>query len=419
MNYAQAVDIVETYGPNKSKWPAKVRNSVDSLSRTNSDFKEYLKDARRYDRMLNDWKMSDDGVEVDDDDGNAPQKQEEQEQQSAPAGLIEVDFDQVKDMDGMLADALVAFFENESSDNYTVFTRDYDELTDIDVSTGNLSLEKLDESVRRTTGPLQKTLRRLIAATMQVRKQPGFRRGRLHAPSLHRLMTDDDKVFYKRSEAPAIDTAFTLLIDCSGSMNGNRLKLATETAYAIGTVLNKIGVEFECIGFTDNMHHPILNDPSYRRDLDASAKVGNINRYTPLSMPTWKTFNERWNVTIQKRFAKVFNTTDGINLGYTPEGCGIEFAARRLLKRPEQRKIMIVMTDGEAYVPSYRANGTGERQHVPETIKAVEAAGVEMVGIGINHGGVTRNYDNNMVIQDVSEMPAELIKILKQLLLKK
>jgi len=420
MNYNQAIDLVDTFGPNKSKWPTKHRASLDQLSQTDANFKEYLADARRYDKMLNDWQQVDqDGVEIPDDDGPGEQE-EEQEQEEAQGGMLEIDFNQIKDMDGMLAEAIVAFFENEDSDSYNVFTRDYDELTPIDVSdTQNLSLEALDDSVRRTTGPLQKTLRRLIAAQMQVRKQPGFRRGRLHAPSLHRLMTDDDKVFYKRSEAPAIDTAFTLLIDCSGSMHGHRMKLASETAYAIGTVLNKIGVEFECIGFTDNSSHDICYDSSYQNELNRAGMQGPIARHVPLSMPCFKSFSDRWNVNTQKRFAKVYNTQDGFSYGLTPEGCGIEFAARRLLKRHEQRKIMIVLTDGEAYVGHYNSVGTGERQHSREMVEKVSAAGVEMVGIGIAHAGVKRHYPNNMVIDDVTQMPAELIKILKELMLKK
>jgi cobalamin biosynthesis protein CobT len=113
------------------------------------------------------------------------------------------------------------------------------------------TLEAIDQAVQQAVGPLMKDLRRLIAARSQVRRIPGKRSGRLHAPSLHRIKLGDDRVFSRKEESPSLDTAITLLIDCSGSMASGRLKLATETAYALGKVLDKLNISFECIGFTD------------------------------------------------------------------------------------------------------------------------------------------------------------------------
>jgi cobalamin biosynthesis protein CobT len=71
-----------------------------------------------------------------------------------------------------------------------------------------------------------------------------------------------------------------------------------------------------------------------------------LGRIQPLEMPQFKTFEERWNIPTQKRFAAVFELTRAVNMGMTPEGCGLEFAAKRLIARKEARKILLCMTDG-------------------------------------------------------------------------
>lgn len=346
---------------------------------------------------------------------------EDEEEEPQPIVVVELDPEDIKDMDGMLTEFIRDQTSQLGEGEFRVFSRDYDELVDIKIP-DHVSLEEIDKAVAQSTGPLQKDLRRMIAARSQARRHPGKRSGRLHAPNLHRILSGDDRVFFRKEEAPVLDTAITLLLDCSGSMEGERMKLATETAYAIATVLNRLNVPFECIGFTDRYNHPIMKDKEFQRELVEADSIAKIIRAVPLAMPRFKTFDERWTHPIQRRFGHVFNRRGshdcGIPWGSTPEGCGIEFAARRLLARGEKRKIMMVMTDGEPcghiYNPRYPEDGDAYQRHSEEMVKRVEASGVDLIGIGIQHSGPTDYYSNSMVINAVDEMPKKLMDLLKK-----
>ena len=249
-----------------------------------------------------------------------------------------------------------------------------------------------------------------------------MRRGRLHAPNLHRIVAGDDRVFTRKEEAPQLDTCISLVIDCSGSMSGQRLKLATETAFAIASVLERINVPFECLGFTCNSGDPITRDKDYNRELVEADRIAPIARHHPIIMPKFKLFEERFITPVQKRFGAIFNQGGNThNLGFsmssTPEGCGIEFAARRLLKRKEKRKIMLVMTDGEPGGPLMNHTLYGiYRKQSEDMVKAVAAAGVDIVGVGIMHSGPKRYYPNAIQVDNIEEMPRELLRVLKSLI---
>jgi cobalamin biosynthesis protein CobT len=340
--------------------------------------------------------------------------------------VIELDPDQMKDMDGMFQDFIRKCAEDLPAGEFRVFTRDFDEMVDINAP-DDTPLDRIDQAVALSTGALQKELRRLIAAQSQAKRIPGKRSGRLHAPNLHRVLSGDDRVFTRREEAPTLDTAISLVLDCSGSMSGERLKLAAETAYAIGSVLNRLGVTFECLGYTDNTSDPRCQTKEYIKQVAEANAIAPLVRTTPIIMPKFKTFEERWLQPVQRRFAHVFNhgggyTNNGpvVPMGSTPEGCGVQFAARRLLARKEKRKIMIVMTDGEPGGQQYSwGAGRPYVAQAAETVKSVMAAGIDLVGIGIQHSGPQRYYPNSMVIKDLSEMPKQLMDLLKKFMLGK
>jgi cobalamin biosynthesis protein CobT len=426
-----AKDLIDTYGPHRARWPASEVPAIDALNRTDTEFRRYLKAQLKIDRQLNNWEEEIDGAQVDADDELEGEGGDEDVDTDLPddedpgedhgrdededdgIGPIHLDERDLADMDQMFADAIQALIDNHATGNFNVFSRDLDRLVDIPVKDGT-AVEPIDRAVAQAVGPLMKDLRRLIAARSQVRRIPGKRSGRLHAASLHRIKVGDDRVFSRKEEAVSLSTAITLLIDNSGSMSGPRMKLATETAYALGTVLNKLGIAFECIGFTTN------GNPGrdYLDALHQASRKYPISRSLPLNMPKFKAFDERWTIPVQQRFAAVFGGQRPCQMNCTPEGCGLEFAAKRLLARPEERKILICMTDGEpgtqgstGYVPGLYVNQSRKM------VESIALAGVDVVGIGIQHAGPTNYYPNSLVIQNVAEMPKLLMGVLKKFLL--
>lgn len=457
----QAMDIVDSYGPDPILWPYQQRDALEALSKADSVFADYIEEVREIEDMLGAWEWGDDdGASVGNpfgDEKSKPSSQdydEDDEERSTPTGggdddtddeddtndmpgigvpmdtdkpvsvedVPDFDPNDLKDMDEMVSAFIREQVQMSAPGEFRVFTRDFDELVDIKVPAGT-SLDPIETAVAKSTGPLMKDLRRMIAAQTQSRRLPGRRSGRLHASSLHRVMTGDDRVFYRRENAPALDTAITLLMDNSGSMAGQRLKLATETAYAIATVLNKLGVAFECIGFTDNYSDARVRDKAYMKEVIAADAIAPIARHVPLTMPKFKTFEERWTGPVQQRFAHVFNKHGGhdagIAMGSTPEGCGIEFAARRLLRRPEKRKLMLCMTDGEpgGHVFSNNVGYTIYRDQSARVVQSVAASGIDLVGVGIQHNGPADYYPHSIVINKLDDMPVQLLTILKKFML--
>lgn len=470
LSFDAGADIIDVYGPDETFWPKEDMAGLRRLIANDPDFRNYVEDAKWLEQMLDNWQEAGDGAEInlDDEDfgstsgggsmddsddvdsdddqaagigaageededggssfrgGNASGSSEPDQDDDAPF-ILEIDPDDIKDVDGMLADFIRKEMEGADPTEFRVFTRDYDEMVDIKIP-DQVSLEQIDQKVAQTTGPLQKDLRRLIAARSQVKRIPGMRSGRLHAPNLHRIMAGDDRVFTRRQEAESLDTAISLLIDCSGSMTGARTVLACETAYAIGSVLAKIGIAFECLGFTDRWNDPRVTNQSYVREVQEADKVAKIIRAVPIVMPKFKTFEERWTQPVQRRFAHVHNTDGysgqcGYDMGSTPEGCGLEFAARRLLARKEKRKILISMTDGEpgghVFSPRNSSDYNAYANQSINMVKSIEAAGIDLVGVGIQHNGPARYYSNAMCINRIDEMPKQLLALLKKFIVGK
>lgn len=446
-----AMDLIDAYGADEDLWPRAQRDALKELQRTDEDFSDYVKDVKRIDDMLANWDEADDGLDVgeDDDWGGLDDEDEEDDtdgdgdtinlpigsgKRGGDAGddededeeVLEINPERLEDMDEMFSKAIQKAFTDADPSEFRVFTRDYDRMIEIEGVTDATSLAQIDQAVAKSTGVLQKDLRRLIAARSQVQRVPGMRRGRLHGPNLHRILSGDDRVFTRREEAQSLNTAISLVVDCSGSMSGAPLKLATEAAYALGNVLHRLGIQFECLGFTDDSSCSNTRGPSYQKEVAAADAVAKIIRSVPIVMPKYKTFEERWTQPVQRRFAHVYNGgghRPGFRMGSTPEGCGMEFAARRLIARKEQRKIMIVMTDGEPGGQVYNPRGMNDhwayKRQSAEMVKAIEAAGVDLIGVGIQHAGPQGYYTNSIVIDSLEEMPAQLIGLLKKFIVGK
>ena len=452
LNINDAMDMVDAYGADPDLWPREHKDDLLEMQRVDEDFADYVASVKRLDDLLNDWGEGDDGVDVGedteddftglgdtdsedmDDEDDEPcsgsdwgDDEDEEEtddvddfEDEDDGSVIEVNSERLQDMDSMFSDAIQKAFSDGDPMEFRVFTRDYDEIVDITGVDETVSLEGIDQAVAKATGPLQKDLRRLIAARSQVQRVPGMRRGRLHGPNLHRILSGDDRVFTRREEAQSLDTAISLVIDCSGSMAGREMILSTETGYAIASVLSRLGIAFECLGFTDNYNDPRVNNPAYRKELAEANAIAPIVRHIPITMPKFKLFEERWNQPVQRRFARVHNAQGGygcgVNYGSTPEGCGIEFAARRLLRRKEARKIMLVMTDGSPGGHCYGGSSWSYLEQSKQVVKAVEAAGIDLVGIGICHDGPAGYYTNHMCFDQLEDMPKLLLALLKKFL---
>lgn len=294
-----------------------------------------------------------------------------------------------------------------SNSDYNVFTREHDRIEPLPVP-ANMNQQwvvKMEEEVRSMTGKMQKDIERMMASMSQTVRVPGLRSGRLHAPSLHRLKVNDDRVFSKKTEHKSKETAITLLIDNSGSMGGAKCQLSMVAGYALASTLERVGMASEIIGFTTGS-----GAGYYSSHQAASSDGGNFHRITPIVMPIYKDFNERINSTVKSRIAYMANAQTGMAANI--DGESLEYAALRLMKRREQRKVILVLSDG---APSGAANAG---PHLKKVAADLNKMGIDCVGIGIMDASVRHYYDRSVVLNKAEELPALVMNELRQILQK-
>lgn len=292
---------------------------------------------------------------------------------------------------------------------YLVYSKDKDLIENLHVGSGfkmEMFKDGIEGPVEHMVGPLQKDLERAISARSLSQWENGRRSGRLHSANLARLASGDPRVFRKKHESKSKDVAVSLVIDASGSMGGAKIKLATQAAYALSSVLERLRITHEVICFTTG--EPVADPSAIRAE---EVKLGrDFTRDESLYMPIIKGFGERLGTETRSRFGWLPNSRI---LRNNVDGECVEIAARRLLSRKENGKVMIVLSDG---YPAASGDSGMLNKHLTEVVKQTMAYGCNVVGIGIMSDSVQKFYPKNVVINNVSELPTTVIKELRHLL---
>jgi cobalamin biosynthesis protein CobT len=293
--------------------------------------------------------------------------------------------------------------------SYLVYTKEGDVVEPLKIGSGydSTMLVELSDKVDHMVGPLQKDLERAIAARSMATWEAGRRSGRLHAANLARLAVDDGRVFRRRQKSTSKDVAVELVVDASGSMRGAKVHLATQAAYALSSVLERIGISNEVICFTTGQ--PAVDYETLNAE---TRKIGrSFTRTESLYMPILKGFNERLKTDVKERFGWLPNSRI---LRNNIDGECLEVAARRLLARREAGKVMIVLSDG---APNANGDTYTLATHLKKVVGDIAKTGINIVGIGIMTDEVRKFYPKNLVINNVSELPDRVVRELKHLLL--
>lgn len=333
-----------------------------------------------------------------DDDGKAPLSWKEFEDM-----LGKGDFDE------KISEVLSERGAAESRDaDYLIYTTEKDRVEPLETSSSSdAGLKAMQDKVDHMIGTLQKDLERAVAARSRSVLTSGHRSGRIHAASLSRLtMFKDERVFRRKQESTTKDVAVTLLVDCSGSMFGEKIQTATYTAYGLSSVLDRMNISNEVIGFTTR--------GSFGREAeDEEEKLGvRYSRYEPLYLPVIKDFTERLGLENKRRFAVLSQATW---LRQNVDGESVQIAAARLSRRREQRKILIVLSDGH---PACPGNAAALRSHLAKSVKEVEATGIEVLGIGILDDAPKQFYKKHVVLNCLDDLPTSVMGEIKRLLMK-
>lgn len=324
------------------------------------------------------------------------------------------DWDRVCDIDtefgNYVTDLCSDTFDEES---YTVFTREWDsfEPPKIPRSFDPKWIEEMEELVQGMVGPIARDLERAFTARNKTLWQQGTRSGKLSTPNLYRLTCGEDQVFKKKIEHKTREVDVSLVIDCSGSMSGSKIQTAMAAAWVMSEVLDKIGVKHEIIGFTTKYHED-KDRPLYDEWAALSHAGKQFDRHEPIYMPVFKGFDERFSIEVKKRMVSLPRVS-GV-LIQNIDGESVQYAYERLMKRSGKGKMMIVFSDG---MPAAGISSSKLNRHLKTTVKAIEAKGVNIVGVGIMSNSVQQFYRKNVPLNNIADLPGETLKQLREALL--
>lgn len=227
-------------------------------------------------------------------------------------------------------------------------------------------------------------IRKYLISLKKVRYEGGRKAGRMDKRRAWRATTfaGTSASLAIRKQAIArntVNAAVSVVVDASGSMGGRKYEHAAHSAIMLNEVFAKIGVPVEIISFTDN-----------------GEKVINC---------VHKEFDSRiTNKALAHQFAKSSNY-----LADNADGESIMWAADRLMKRKETKKVMIVLSDGLPEAYGARGNVI---EYTKEVVKKLEGI-IDIHGIGILTRAVERFYKSNDVISDSAQLENTLLNVLK------
>ena len=307
---------------------------------------------------------------------------------------------------------------NSSKNDYSVYTSNFDEIIDAkDLTTPDESIRlrnQLDNLIKphqTTIGKLANRLQRLLLAKQNTSWNFNLDEGMLDTARLHRVIAEPGHpLSYKQeTENKFKDTIVTLLIDNSGSMRGRSISLAAICADIIGSTLERCQVKTEILGFTTKQWKGGESKQSWIN----SGSSSNPGRLNDIRHIIYKSADNSW-----RRARKYFGTMlkEGL-LKENIDGEALAWSHERLIKRSEERKIMIVISDGAPVDDSTLSANREDYldNHLKKMISLIEDdSPVELQAIGIGHD-VTKYYENAITINRAEELGEVLLEELTKL----
>lgn len=268
-------------------------------------------------------------------------------------------------------------------------------------------VEHLDGMVSRLANRLQRLLLAQQLRGWQFDMDEGF----LDTARLARIVANPlNPASYKwEQEAAFQDTVVTLLIDNSGSMRGRPIALAAISADVLARTLERCGVKTEILGFTTRA----WKGGQVREQWLEKGKPPSPGRLNDLRHIVYKSADTPWR---QARKNLGLMLREGI-LKENIDGEALTWAHQRLLQRPEERRILMVISDGTPVDDAtLAANGAGYlERHLREVIAYIEnMSPVELLAIGIGHD-VTRYYHRAVTLVDAEQLGGAMMRELASL----
>jgi cobaltochelatase CobT len=306
----------------------------------------------------------------------------------------------------------------DDSATYRAFTRANDEEVDADALCDPEELsrlrQQLDQQLQHlhaVVAKLANRLQRRLLAQQTRAWEFDLEEGMLDSARLSRIIVDPLLALtYKRElDTDFRDTVVTLLIDNSGSMRGRPITVAAMCGDILARTLERCAVKVEVLGFTTRA----WKGGQSRENWVAAGKPPMPGRLNDLRHIIYKAADMPWR-RARKNLGLMLR--EGL-LKENIDGEALLWAYKRLLARPEHRRILMVISDGAPVDDSTLSVNSGNylERHLREVIRDIESRElVELIAIGIGHD-VTRYYRRAVTIVDAEELGGTMMRKLTEL----
>ena len=306
----------------------------------------------------------------------------------------------------------------KSEADYRIFTKEFDEIEKAE------NLETIDEVLKLRKNldqqlihfkdliiKLANKLQRQLMAKQNRSWDFDLEEGLLDSSKLPRIIIDpyNSLSFKKEKDQEFKDTIVSLLIDNSGSMRGRPITIAALCADILSRTLERCSVKVEILGFTTKN----WKGGKSRESWNKNGKLKHPGRLNDLRHIIYKSADSQWR---QSKKNLGLMLKEGI-LKENIDGEAIMWAYNRLKKRKEERKILMVISDGAPVDDSTLSVNSGDylEKHLKKVVKFVESKDdIEILAIGIGHD-VSRYYKRAIKITDVQELGDVMIRELSNL----
>jgi cobaltochelatase CobT len=307
---------------------------------------------------------------------------------------------------------------SDADPNYVIFTAEYDEEIRAEELAEPAELERLRAYLDQQLEPLKGAVSHL-ANKLQRRLQAQQNRswlfdleeGILDAGRLARVVANPTTPlsFKMEKDTEFRDTVVTLLIDNSGSMRGRPISIAAICADVLARTLERCNVKVEILGFTTRAWKGGQSREKWLQD----GRAQQPGRLNDLRHIIYKSADAPWR-RVRPNLGLMMK--EGL-LKENIDGEALEWAHRRMVARPEQRKILMVISDGAPVDDSTLSVNPANylEKHLRDVIAMVEKRkAVELLAIGIGHD-VTRYYERAVTITDVEQLAGAMTEQLAAL----
>ena len=307
---------------------------------------------------------------------------------------------------------------NDLNLEYKIYTTKFDEI----VKAENLENANEASKLRKTLDQqligfqdivtkLANKLQRQLLAKQNRSWEFDLEEGLLDSSKLPRIIMDpyNSLSFKKEKDLDFKDTIVTLLIDNSGSMRGRPITIAAICADILSRTLERCSVKVEILGFTTKN----WKGGQSREFWNKNEKPKTPGRLNDLRHIIYKSADTHWR---QAKDNLGLMLKEGL-LKENIDGEAISWAFSRLKKRREERKILMVISDGAPVDDSTLSVNSGDflEKHLKKIVKFIEEKSeIEVLAIGIGHD-VSRYYDRAIKITDVNELGDVMISQLGSL----